>query len=174
MGRRWTRPTCLSRAGFARVRRGIEWVTRRGASRHAATPAFRKDHPMATKDVPGNQTPNTAEVNEKAIARLTVDQLRGRLRRRGITDTGDMKKDNLVQALVKALREGRKTTRSRSGSTPGGRRDDAADRDVTGASEGRPDSPQEVELPEVEPRAAELESVPPQADALEDVERRAA
>ncbi|RQW82320.1 hypothetical protein DKL51_33380, partial [Micromonospora globispora] len=73
----------------------------------------------ATKNVPGNQTPNTPDINESEIARLKVDQLRDRLRRRGITGTAEMRKDDLVKALIKALREGRKTTRSGSGSRSG-------------------------------------------------------
>ncbi|MEU5787764.1 hypothetical protein ABZ754_08540 [Micromonospora purpureochromogenes] len=79
----------------------------------------------ATKNVPGNQTPNTPDVNESEIARLKVDQLRDRLRRRGITGTADMRKDELVDALITALREGRKTTRSRntSGGGPASRSD---------------------------------------------------
>ncbi|MEH0823392.1 MULTISPECIES: hypothetical protein [unclassified Micromonospora] len=73
----------------------------------------------ATKNVPGNQTPNTPDINESEIARLKVDQLRDRLRRRGITGTADMRKDELVDALITALREGRKTTRSGTGRTSG-------------------------------------------------------
>src|SRR4029453_15740874 len=71
----------------------------------------------ATKDQPGNQTPNTPDIKESEIAALKVDQLRDRLRRRGITGTGDMRKDELVKALIKAMREGRKTTGSRTKST---------------------------------------------------------
>jgi hypothetical protein len=60
----------------------------------------------ATKNPPGNQTPNTPDINESEIARLKVDELRDRLRRRGVTDTADMKKDDLVKTLVKSLRDG--------------------------------------------------------------------
>jgi hypothetical protein len=60
----------------------------------------------ATKNPPGNQTPNTPDINESEIARMKVDDLRDRLRRRGVTDTTDMKKDDLVKALVKSLRDG--------------------------------------------------------------------
>ncbi|MFG1953182.1 hypothetical protein [Micromonospora sp. NPDC048830] len=63
----------------------------------------------ATTNPPGNQTPNTPDVNESEIARLKVDQLRDRLRRRGITGTADMHKDELVKALVKAMRDGTPT-----------------------------------------------------------------
>jgi hypothetical protein len=66
----------------------------------------------ATKDQPGNQTPNTPDINESEIAALKVDQLRDRLRRRGITGTADMHKDELVKTLIKAMRDGHKTVPS--------------------------------------------------------------
>ncbi|HEX2772735.1 MAG TPA: hypothetical protein VHN18_09935, partial [Micromonosporaceae bacterium] len=73
----------------------------------------------ATKNQPGNQTPNTPDINESEIAALKVDQLRDRLRRRGITGTTDMHKDELVKTLIKAMREGRKTTGRTEAATPG-------------------------------------------------------
>ncbi|SCG54063.1 hypothetical protein [Micromonospora coxensis] len=114
---------------------------------------------------PGNQTPNTPEVNESEIARLKVDQLRDRLRRRGITGTTGMRKDELVDALVTALREGRRTTRSRAGSTSRGGSDTRGPRSAP---------VQETDLAEVERRAAELADVEPQAPEVEAVERRVA
>ncbi|MGK5443376.1 hypothetical protein ACSNN7_16385 [Micromonospora sp. URMC 105] len=87
----------------------------------------------ATKNVPGNQTPNTPEINESEIARLKVDQLRDRLRRRGITGTADMRKDELVETLITALREGRKTTRSGTGRTS---RSDSARSNSGGSNSG--------------------------------------
>ncbi|MGN9812128.1 hypothetical protein ACTMSW_22575 [Micromonospora sp. BQ11] len=147
----------------------------------------------ATKDVPGNQTPNTPDINESEIRRLTVDQLRGRLRRRGVTGTADLRKDDLVDALIKALREGRKTTRSQNGSrsVTGGdasrsRRGSSASRDGSdsgggsgsrgrdGGGPARAESPPVAALADLERRAAELEDVTPQAPEVEDVERRAA
>ncbi|MCI4063837.1 hypothetical protein MRQ36_15090 [Micromonospora sp. R77] len=59
----------------------------------------------STTNPPGNQTPNTPDINESDIARLKVDQLRDRLRRRGVTDTTDMQKDDLVKALIKSMRD---------------------------------------------------------------------
>ncbi|WP_433283319.1 hypothetical protein [Micromonospora sp. CA-244673] len=85
------------------------------AKQHTA----RRGSGAATKNQPGNQTPNTPDINESEIARLKVDQLRDRLRRRGVTGTADMRKPELVDALIQALREGRKTTRSRAGSGSG-------------------------------------------------------
>jgi hypothetical protein len=140
----------------------------------------------ATKNAPGNQTPDTPEVNESEIARLKVDQLRDRLRRRGITGTADMRKPELVDALIRALREGRPTTRSTnsrgSGSRrsrsdsqatagragTGGRTDDLADVERAGTG-GRTD-----DLAEVERQAAELADAPPERPEVEQVERRAA
>ncbi|MEV4480645.1 hypothetical protein [Micromonospora coxensis] len=114
---------------------------------------------------PGNQTPNTPEVNESEIARLKVDQLRDRLRRRGITGTAGMRKDELVETLVTALREGRRTTRSRAGTTSRGGADTRGPRSAP---------VQETDLAEVERRAAELVDVEPAAPEVEAVERRAA
>ncbi|MGW9196204.1 hypothetical protein [Micromonospora chersina] len=130
----------------------------------------------ATKKQPGNQTPNTPDINESEIARLTVDQLRGRLRRRGVTGTADMRKPDLVDALVQALREGRKTTRSRGGS---GSRDSSGSRGGAGSTARRSATsagaaPDTTELAEVERRAAELADVAPQAPDVEMVERRVA
>jgi hypothetical protein len=73
----------------------------------------------ATKNPPGNQTPNTPDISESEIAALKVDELRNRLRGRGVTDTADMKKDELVKALIKSLRDGSNGSRS-GGSGSGG------------------------------------------------------
>ena len=59
----------------------------------------------ATKNPPGNQTPNTPDINESEIARLKVDELRRRLRERGVADTAGMHKEDLVKALIKGLKE---------------------------------------------------------------------
>jgi predicted HTH domain antitoxin len=74
----------------------------------------RRGGSTATTNPPGNQTPNTPDLNESEIARLKVDQLRDRLRRRGVTDTADMRKDDLVKALVKSMRDGAKKSTSSS------------------------------------------------------------
>ncbi|MET8833908.1 SAP domain-containing protein [Micromonospora sp. NPDC004540] len=73
----------------------------------------------ATTNPPGNQTPNTPDINESEIARLKVDQLRSRLRARGVTGTADMQKADLVNALVKSLRDD-SDGRTRSSSSSGG------------------------------------------------------
>ncbi|MET8838023.1 hypothetical protein ABZV78_29495 [Micromonospora sp. NPDC004540] len=125
----------------------------------------------ATKNQPGNQTPNTPDINESEIARLKVDQLRDRLRRRGVTGTADMRKPELVDALVQALREGRKTTRSGSGTGSGSRGSRSAARRPAAPVGAAPDS---TELAELERRAAELADAAPQAPEVEEVERRAA
>ncbi|MFI6331710.1 SAP domain-containing protein [Micromonospora chersina] len=75
----------------------------------------------ATTNPPGNQTPNTPDINESEIARLKVDQLRDRLRRRGVSGTADMRKDDLVKALVKAMKDGaKKSTSARAGGSSRG------------------------------------------------------
>src|SRR5512139_2997989 len=75
----------------------------------------------ATTNPPGNQTPNTPDINESEIARLKVDQLRDRLRRRGVTGTADMHKDELVKALIRTMRDGaKKSTSGSAGPSSGG------------------------------------------------------
>ncbi|MFE9651996.1 hypothetical protein [Micromonospora sp. NPDC006431] len=70
----------------------------------------------ATTNPPGNQTPNTPDVNESEIGRLTVEQLRDRLRRRGVTGTAELRKGDLVKALVRSMRDGaKKSTSARAG-----------------------------------------------------------
>ncbi|MFG2108626.1 hypothetical protein [Micromonospora chersina] len=131
---------------------------------------------------PGNQTPNTPDINESEIARLTVDQLRDRLRRRGVTGTAGMRKPDLVDALIQALREGRRTTRSRgnSGSRGGsGSGGSSSSRGGSGSTTRRSATPvgaapDATELADVERRAAELADVAPQAPEVEEIERRAA
>ncbi|MFG3599069.1 hypothetical protein [Micromonospora chersina] len=131
---------------------------------------------------PGNQTPNTPDINESEIARLRVDQLRDRLRRRGVPGTADMRKPDLVDALIQALREGRKTTRSRGGSGSrgnSGSERSSGSRGGSGSTTRRSATlvgaaPDATELAEVERRAAELADVAPQAPEVEEIERRAA
>ncbi len=48
-----------------------------------------------------NDTPNTPEVKESEIARLKVDELRRRLKDRGVKGTGELKKPDLVKRLIK-------------------------------------------------------------------------
>ncbi|MFG1832931.1 SAP domain-containing protein [Micromonospora chersina] len=64
---------------------------------------------------PGNQTPNTPDVDESEIARLKVDELRSRLRARGVAGTADMQKADLVKALVKSLTDKSGPSSSSSG-----------------------------------------------------------
>ncbi|MGW4945204.1 hypothetical protein ACWEOZ_26840 [Actinoplanes sp. NPDC004185] len=49
----------------------------------------------------GNDTPNTPDVSESAIAAMKVDALRRRLRGHGVKGTGELKKPELVQRLIK-------------------------------------------------------------------------
>jgi hypothetical protein len=49
----------------------------------------------------GNDTPNTPDVSESAIAAMKVDDLRRRLRGHGVKGTGELKKPELVQRLIK-------------------------------------------------------------------------
>ncbi|MEU8229678.1 HeH/LEM domain-containing protein, partial [Actinoplanes sp. NPDC048967] len=65
----------------------------------------------------GNDTPNTPDVSESAIAAMKVDGLRRRLRSHGVTDTADLKKPELVKKLIKAevsATKARKSTTKKS------------------------------------------------------------
>ncbi|WP_091261492.1 SAP domain-containing protein [Micromonospora chaiyaphumensis] len=78
--------------------------TRAGGSSRSSSSAKKS---TSSANPPGNQTPNTPDINESEIARLKVDELRSRLRARGVAGTSDMHKPELVEALVKSLREAR-------------------------------------------------------------------
>jgi hypothetical protein len=60
-----------------------------------------------------NDTPNTPQVRESAIAKMKVDELRRKLRAHGVEKTAELKKPELVKKLIKA--ETAATTGKRSG-----------------------------------------------------------
>ena len=60
----------------------------------------------------GNDTPNTPEVSESAIARMKVGELRRELQGRGVKGTDDLKKPELVKKLIKLETAGAKSGRS--------------------------------------------------------------
>jgi len=49
---------------------------------------------------PGNQTPNTPDVNESELRDMKVDELREQAKDAGVSGTSNMKKDDLVDALA--------------------------------------------------------------------------
>ncbi|WP_369076746.1 SAP domain-containing protein, partial [Actinoplanes auranticolor] len=49
-----------------------------------------------------NDSPNTPDVREGAIAKMKVAELRQKLRTHGVKDTAELKKPELVQRLIKA------------------------------------------------------------------------
>jgi hypothetical protein len=62
----------------------------------------------ATKQRSGSRKPATEKVSEAELSRLKVDELRSRLKERGVTGTSALRKDELVKTLVKTMRaEGR-------------------------------------------------------------------
>ncbi len=70
----------------------------------AEVAATRKSPPAkrsAKNPTSHNDTPNTPEVSESAIAALKADDLRRRLRGHGVKGTADLKKPELVQQLIK-------------------------------------------------------------------------
>ncbi|MEV6799620.1 hypothetical protein AB0M91_14910 [Micromonospora rifamycinica] len=58
----------------------------------------------ATSRRTGNRTPNTPGISEAEISRMKVDDLRGQLRRRGISGISALRKPELVKTLVRTLR----------------------------------------------------------------------
>jgi hypothetical protein len=67
-----------------------------------------------------NDTPNTPDVSESKIARMKADDLRGRLKDRGVKGTADMKKPELVERFIKSeLKAAKKSSGGkRSGKNP--------------------------------------------------------
>ncbi|RLK13998.1 hypothetical protein DER29_5032 [Micromonospora sp. M71_S20] len=57
-----------------------------------------------TKRQPGNQTPNTPTISESEISRMKVDEIRGQLRKRGVSGISALRKPDLVKTLAKTLR----------------------------------------------------------------------
>jgi hypothetical protein len=70
----------------------------------------------AKNPTPGNDTPNTPEVSESAIAAMKADDLRRRLRGHGVKGTADLKKRDLVQRLIEIEAGAAKQSGSKSGS----------------------------------------------------------
>src|SRR4051794_36677519 len=55
---------------------------------------------------PGNQTPNTPDLNETELRDMKVDELRERARDAGVSSVSSMKKDELVDAIAEKSRRG--------------------------------------------------------------------
>ncbi|WP_446685819.1 SAP domain-containing protein [Micromonospora halotolerans] len=103
------------------MRDGAKKSTSAGAGGSSRGSSSAKKSTSSSANPPGNQTPNTPDIDESEIARLKVDELRSRLRARGVTGTSDMHKPDLVKALVKSLRDDSGSgSGSRSGSSGGG------------------------------------------------------
>src|SRR3712207_2094078 len=69
----------------------------------------------------GNDTPNTPDVHESKIARMKVDELRKRLKDRGVKGTAELKKPDLVKKLIKSYVDGsgsKKSTSARAKGNP--------------------------------------------------------
>ena len=64
-----------------------------------------------------NDTPNTPDVKESEIARMKVDELRRRLKDRGVKGTAELKKPDLVKKLIKAYVSDSKGKKSTSAAT---------------------------------------------------------
>lgn len=71
-----------------------------------------------TKRQTGNQTPNTPRISESEISRMRVDDIRGQLRRYGVSGISALRKPELVKRLASTLRSG---GAARGSSGPAGR-----------------------------------------------------
>ncbi|UBU18366.1 Rho termination factor N-terminal domain-containing protein [Nonomuraea gerenzanensis] len=109
--------------------------------------AERKDR-ARNGDVPGNQTPNTPDVDESKLAKLKVDELRDRAQDLGVSGASQMRKEELIEAVAQAA------------SRDGQRRRDGSGGDGGGGVRRGPDSSkslkysQEIRSPEEEPERA--------------------
>ncbi|MBY8873001.1 hypothetical protein K7640_14285 [Micromonospora sp. PLK6-60] len=75
-----------------------------------------------TRRQPGNQTPNTPNVSESEISRMKADDIRGQLRRRGVSGISGLRKPELVKTLARTLRTERRSGGAARGATgPAGR-----------------------------------------------------
>jgi hypothetical protein len=64
---------------------------------------------------PGNQTPNTPDVNESDLRDMKVDELRDEARNAGVGGVSNMKKEELVNAVAEARSGGAKDSGSGEG-----------------------------------------------------------
>jgi len=66
----------------------------------------------------GNDTPNTPDVSESAIAAMKADELRRKLRGRGVKGTAGTKKPQLVKQVIKAEVAGTKKSTAKKSKNP--------------------------------------------------------
>lgn len=76
-------------------------------------------------DEPGNQTPNTPDINESELREAHVDELRQRAKDAGIGATSGMRKDELVEALIEAAGKGQQDRPAGSDDADGDRDENA-------------------------------------------------
>ncbi|WBB74269.1 hypothetical protein O7602_01505 [Micromonospora sp. WMMD1128] len=74
-----------------------------------------------TKRQTGNRTPNTPMVSESEISRMKVDDIRGQLRRRGVSGTSTLRKPELVKTLARTMRAEGRGGAARRSTGPAGR-----------------------------------------------------
>ncbi|MBB4741862.1 putative HTH domain antitoxin [Actinoplanes octamycinicus] len=83
----------------------------------------------------GNDTPNTPEVSESAIARMKVGDLRRKLQSRGVQGTADLKKPELVKKLIKLETAGSKAKKSAGKKSASGRKNPTSGNDTPNTPE---------------------------------------
>ena len=103
-------------------------------------------------DQPGNQTPNTPDVNESELRDMKLDELRDLAKSAGVGSTSDMRKDELVDAILGARRGGGGTAGDGDGKEGdvGAGPDEGRVRKGSGSSDSLKYS-QEITSPEDEP-----------------------
>jgi hypothetical protein len=112
---------------------------------------FAKEDVMANQS--GNQTPNTPDVSESELRDMKVDELRDMAKSAGVGSTSDLRKEDLVDAILDARRSG---GGSSTGDGDGGQGDVGAGPDGGRVRKGSGSSDslkysQEVTSPEDEP-----------------------
>lgn len=80
-----------------------------------------------SKEQSGDQTPGTTELSETELREMKVDELRDRAKQEGVGGTSSMRKDELVDAVSEAHREG--------GSSPEASSEEGSSRPGTGQGE---------------------------------------
>src|SRR3954451_19497914 len=85
------------------------------------------------KQQPGNQTPGTPDVSETELREMKIDELRDRARAEGVSGASTLRKEELVEAVSRAHREGS------AGTTADGRAGAEGDGDAGGPGDTGPD-----------------------------------
>ena len=89
----------------------------------------------------GNDTPNTPDVSESAIAAMKVGDLRRSLQSRGVKGTAELKKPELVKKLIELETSGKKAGTSGKKSQTSGKKPARTDRKNPTSGNDTPNTP---------------------------------